>query len=371
MGQLRKRGDVWWIRYYRGGRRYEESARTDKKEVARDLLRTREGDIAKGVPVTSRIGRYRFEDGEKWVVADYTVNKRRSLGELNRRVRLHLKPFFGHRRLAEIATPDILAFTTKRLDAGASAGEINRELAIVRRMFSLGVKHHGLIYKPHVPMLQEDNARAGFVDQEQFEAVRGHLPAALRSVVTFAYVTGWRIQSEVLPLEWRQVDRDAGEVRLDPGTTKNKAGRVFPFTAALRRLFDDLWTQHERLKKAKTLCPHVFQRNGKRIKSLRGAWAKACEAAGCPGRIPHDLRRSAVRNMERSGLSRSVAMQLTGHKTEAVYRRYAITSEADLREGVARLNGPVLAATGTTGTKKGQSRAPGTVSRFKERKNVR
>ena len=57
--------------------------------------------------------------------------------------------------------------------------------------------------------------------------------------------------------------------------------------------------------------------------------------------------------MERSGLSRSVAMQLTGHKTEAVYRRYAITSEADLREGVARLNAGPLAATGTPGTKQG------------------
>lgn len=74
------------------------------------------------------------------------------------------------------------------------------------------------------------------------------------------------------------------------------------------------------------------------MKTLKGAWKNACEAAGCPGKLLHDLRRSAVRNMERAGLSRSVAMQLTGHKTEAVYRRYAITSEADLREGVNRLN---------------------------------
>ena len=86
------------------------------------------------------------------------------------------------------------------------------------------------------------------------------------------------------------------------------------------------------------MCPYVFQRNGRRIRTFKGAWEAACEAAGFPGRIPHDLRRSAVRNMERAGLSRSVAMQLTGHKTEAIYRRYAITSEADLREGVARLN---------------------------------
>jgi integrase len=92
------------------------------------------------------------------------------------------------------------------------------------------------------------------------------------------------------------------------------------------------------MKKAGTICPHVFHRNGRRIKSLRKSWADACEAAGYPGKLLHDLRRSAVRNMERAGLSRSVAMQLTGHKTEAVYRRYAITSEADLREGVERLN---------------------------------
>ena len=82
----------------------------------------------------------------------------------------------------------------------------------------------------------------------------------------------------------------------------------------------------------------VFHRKGRRIKSLKKSWADACTAAGYPGKLLHVLRRSAVRNMERAGLSRSVAMQLTGHKTEAVYRRYAITSEADLREGVARLN---------------------------------
>jgi integrase len=94
------------------------------------------------------------------------------------------------------------------------------------------------------------------------------------------------------------------------------------------------------LAKTGTICRYVFQRNGIQIKTFKGAWKKACEAAGCPGRILHYLRRSAVRNMERAGLSRSVAMQLTGHKTEAVYRRYAITSEADLREGVERLNVP-------------------------------
>jgi integrase len=230
------------------------------------------------------------------------------------------------------------------LAADASAAEINRELAIVRRAFRLAVegdKYHGRV--PMFPMLQERNTRTGFFDDAMVEAVIAHLPNAVRPVVRFAYITGWRVQSEILPLEWRHVDQKAEEIRLEPGTTKNQAGRVFPFTDGLRSLLAAQKAEQEALQQRGMICRSVFHRNGKPIKGFRAAWTSACIAAGLPGRIPHDLRRSAVRNMERAGLSRSVAMQLTGHKTEAVYRRYAITSEADLREGVDRLNG----ATGT------------------------
>jgi integrase len=339
MGQIRKRGRVYWIRYYSAGRRIEESAGTAKYDEARDLLRTREGDISKGVPVTAASTKLTFDAAVADVVTDYTVNQKRSTPELERRIKLHLAPFFKGRRLASITSTDLRKFTAERLEAKASHAEINRELAIVRRAFRLAAaddKYHGRI--PKFPMLQERNTRAGFFDDAMFAAVRDKLPAAVQPVVTFAYITGWRIQSEILPLEWRHVDRQAGEVRLEPGTTKNQAGRVFPFTDALRTLVEALWDQHEALRKQGTLCRSVFHRNGRPIKGLRAAWVNACTAAGFPGRIPHDLRRSAVRNMERAGLSRSVAMQLTGHKTEAVYRRYAITSEADLREGVERLN---------------------------------
>jgi integrase len=83
----------------------------------------------------------------------------------------------------------------------------------------------------------------------------------------------------------------------------------------------------------------VFHRNGRPIRDFRKAWAAACKAAGVPGRLFHDFRRSAVRRFEQAGIARSVAMKLTGHKTENVYRRYAIVSDRDLKAAAATLSG--------------------------------
>jgi integrase len=71
----------------------------------------------------------------------------------------------------------------------------------------------------------------------------------------------------------------------------------------------------------------VFHRKGQPVKTMTKSWRTACKNAGVPGRLLHDLRRTAVRNLERATVSRSVAMKMTGHKTESVYRRYAIVSE--------------------------------------------
>lgn len=358
MGQIRKRGTCYQIRYYRHGQRIEETTEHTKYDDARDLLRQREGDISKGVPISAKSTRLTFTEAAADVVADYTVNGRRSKDHVERRLTLHVAPVFGHKPLNTITTADVRAYAARRLEAGAAPAQINRELAIIKRAFRLAVeadRYHGRV--PKIPMLQERNVRSGFFDDAMVAAVVAHLPAAVRPVVEFAYVTGWRVQSEILPLEWRHVDRVAGEARLEPGTTKNQAGRVFPFPDVLTRLVDALWAEHEALQRTGTICPFVFHRHGRRIKSLRKAWADACTAAGYPGKLLHDLRRSAVRNMERKGLSRSVAMKLTGHKTESVYSRYAITCEADLREGVDRLNDVVGTKRGDKSAAQGQQSA--------------
>ena len=339
----------WMIQYYRDGRRIVESARTPDKTDAKKLLRQREADIDRGLPLGPKVGRIRFEEAAEDVLNDYRVNRRRSLDELERRIRLHLRPVFGGRRMTVISMPEIRVFTLARQQAGASNGEINRELTALKRMFSLAVQGGKLLHKPHIPMLKENNVRTGFFEREPFEAVRAHLPENLRGFVTFAYVTGWRIDSEVLPLEWRRVDvterlspdQDIpGTVRLDPGTTKNDEGRVFPFTAELR---DVILTQREvtdRLEREQgRICPWVFHRDGKPIKSFIKTWRVACRAAGQPGKIPHDFRRTAVRNLVRSGVPERVAMKLTGHKTRSVFERYNIVSDGDLGEAARRLDG--------------------------------
>ena len=233
---------------------------------------------------------------------------------------------------------DVLRYANLRLDEKAKPATINRELAALRAAYRLGLDNDTILAMPRIRLLPENNARQGFTDAKQVATICRHLSPDLADAVRFMFITGWRSRSEVLPLRWPQVDLAAGFVRLEPGTTKNTEGRAFPLIPELRVLLERRQAITRRCERAQgRIIAHVFHRYGRPIKSLRRAWVTACRKAGRPGLLPHDLRRSAVRNLERAGISRSVAMKLTGHKTEAVYRRYAIVAENDLREAGAKL----------------------------------
>jgi integrase len=325
------------------------------------------------IRLVERVSRVLFDELANDAITDYEVEGKRSADDFKRRIDLHLRPYFRGRRAVSLTTATVREYCAsrqadmivkrkarrERLKGGTyvdhpevlrhvSSAQINRELAALKRIFNLARQSGKVLHVPYIPMLREDNVRKGFFEPEQYHAVLNHLPAPLKPIVTFAYITGWRIASEVLPLEWRQVDFDAGEVRLDAGTTKNDEGRVFPLTRDLRALLKAQETRTEALTSKGFIVPWVFYRmvakgrGGKKrplpIRGFTKAFKAACRAAGCPDRIPHDLRRTAVRSLVEAGIAERVAMTMTGHKTRSVFERYNIVSGDDLKVAARKLD---------------------------------
>jgi integrase len=331
-------GDIYWVSYYRDGKQFRESTEKTSLVEARRFLAGKEGDIAKGIPVTPKMGKMKFSELAADVVNDYRVNAKRSIEDLETRFEDHILPFFGEARASAITTVEIRKYVDRRQEEGAENATINRELAAIKRAFSLASQAGRIAMKPYIPMLKENNVRTGFFEREQFDSICKHFSNDVEPMLRFAYITGWRIPSEVETLQWPQVDFQAGRVRLEPGTTKNDEGREFPFTAELRALLGTQKAKADALKKKGIICPYVFNRKGKPIKEFRRTWKRACKAAGIPGRIPHDFRRTAVRNLVRAGIPERVAMKMTGHKTRSVFERYNIVSEGDLDMAARRLD---------------------------------
>jgi integrase len=285
------------------------------------------------------------------VLDDYRINGKRTLRDAEHRINKHLTPFFGGKRATAISTADIQAFIAVRQAAGASKGEINRELTLVRRAFNLGLQAELVVRKPAIRMLREPPPRQGFFEQEEYERLLAKLPDYLRPLITFAFWTGWRIYSEILPLAWDQVDLAEGTVRLRAGTTKNGEGRVVALPAELRGLLDRLWVEHTTFYPT---CERVFHRSGQPIKTFRDARDSACKGAelvndkGRPSKIPHDFRRTAARNMVRAGIPERVVMQILGHKTRSMLDRYHVVNEGDLHEAAERLEVAMQARTVTS-----------------------
>ena len=211
-------------------------------------------------------------------------------------------------------------------------------------MLRLGERAGKVVNRPYIGMLEENNKRKGFFEADQCAAVLRRLSDDLRPAFEVAYITGWRVKDEILTRQKCHLDL-AGWLRLEPGETKNNEGRMFPISTVprLREVLERQLARTESVEKATgRIIPWLFHRKGRPIKSFRRAWLTACRNAGVPGRIPHDFRRTAIRNLERAGVPRSAAMAMVGHKTESVYRRYAIVEEGMLISSTNDLAGIVI-----------------------------
>jgi integrase len=259
----------------------------------------------------------------------------------------HLDNFFVGQRIAAINPARITAYMAKRQEEGAANATINRELETLGKMLKLAYENNKLMRLPIIHKLAANPPRNGFFEPEQYEAVRRLLHTDQQLAVSIAHAFGWRMQSEVLTLQRRQVDLEAGTLRLEPGTTKNDDGRVVYLTPELKAL---ITAQLERVRALERetgqIIPYLFPHlrgphQGKRVEDFKKAWKTACMKAGCPGMLRHDFRRTAVRNMVNLGVPERVAMKVSGHRSRTVFDRYHIVSPADLQEVARKLTGTV------------------------------
>jgi integrase len=342
-GKLRE-SEVWWIRYRdSAGREKRESTGSTDFQEAKRKLKEREAAVTRNEVIMPKANRATFAGLARDLRQHFEQNGRR-LDTLEARLG-HLEPFFGHRRAADLIPADLEAYKAHRLaeTPTPAKGTINRELAVLGRAFVLGRRLGKLTVALDVAghRFAEAPARSGFFEREHHDGVVRGLPDYAQPVAIAGYETGWRI-NELLSREWRHVDLEAGMMRLDPGETKNGDGRTVPLAGELLAVLRAQRARVRALEKALgRIVPHVFpyfsgRLRGRRVGDFGKAWATACKAAGAPGRIFHDYRRTAVRNLTRATVPTEVAMKLTGHRTRDVFGRYNIVTEADLLEAVVR-----------------------------------
>lgn len=239
----------------------------------------------------------------------------------------HVAAAFGDEPAVNITAARIDRWVADMLAATIPPGSAKVYVAYLRAALMLAKRQGRLLAVPYVPTIEVRDARQGFVEADEFARIVAALPDPINDAAEFAYLTGWR-KMEILGLQWSMIDRTGGVVRLPD--SKNGEGRVVPLAGAVGELVEKRW-------KLRALTPWVFHAAGQRVRWINQQWNRACREAHVPGRLFHDLRRSAIRNMEAAGVPRSAAMRISGHKTEAMYRRYAVTNTADLRRALERV----------------------------------
>ncbi len=367
-----KRGNIYWLKYYKNGVPVRESSRdlskgrkgTSRREAEKLLaqrLGEHGGDLSDRTLKKLTVGDL-FDD----LALEYRNNDRRSAGHLELRWRLHLRPLFGDLRAVDVTSGAIARYVDSRKRESAANASVNRELAIVKRAFSLARQCGKIRAVPHIAMLQERNVRTGFLssqDRDRLAAACAQVGLWMRTIFELGVTLGWR-QQEILQLRTKQVNLVSCTVRLEPNSTKNSEGREVPMT-------DTIHTLLQACVVGKNPDDRVFTRaDGFPVLDIRIAWGNCCVEARvgkffcphCPsqpvdearrctacsrtwrrnevryhGLIFHDLRRTAARNLRNQGIGEGVIMKIGGWKTRTVFERYAIVSQGDMAHAMRQL----------------------------------
>jgi integrase len=347
----RERSSYWWISYWGHGKEQREVARhvrTGKKiaidsknsrhEAERwlkhrlgELVAEKHGGRAFVGPQQERITINELLDGlerdyklrDKWSVKVFSVVK-------------PLREYFGSWRAVEVTSDAAGKYIENLRKDGYSNSTINHRAQLLRQAFKLAIRNKVVSVAPFIPRLSEvGSEREGFFETADFEAVIAHLPEHLQDFARFGFVTGWR-KGSIASLRWANVGEDSILLRAE--NSKNRKPETMPLVGELAAII-------ERRRAAQTtedkngnqrFAEFVFHSKGVPVGDFRKRWATACTKANVPKRLFHDLRRTASRNLIAAGVPQAVAMKITGHRTDSMFRRYAIVNEEQKREALAK-----------------------------------
>jgi integrase len=341
LGSVFKNGHRWWISYddergkrvrIPGGLNGKGAVtKTEAEEVLKGILAARHNGVSVSATAQRRtVGEY-LDD----YVADLQTRGAKGIAQ----VKSHLIPVresFGELRPQDLTLDALGDYRERMTVQGFKPATINRGLQCLRAALRLAWKSGVLARPPYIPMSPERNQRTGFFEASEHEAIKAKLPAGAHAdACEFGFLTGWRL-GEILGLPWTAVDEHA--VKL--ADSKNGEPRTFPLSmVALKAVI-------ARREAARTYLDndgeavqseYVFHVAGCRLWNFDHTWRAARKAAGLPHRLFHDYRRTAVRDLVRAGVPRDTAMAWTGHKTDAVFRRYNIVVTEDLERAAELL----------------------------------
>lgn len=326
--------------YDKDGRPRRMSTRTTVKQEAQAFLLKLLLERDEGNQFLGDQKKIRYEDLRAALLANYVERGNKSLmttvdGSETIWGLKALDGFFKEMPITKITTDAARQFAQSRLNDGAANGTINRSLALLRRMFAIAHEDGKIQHKPKIRLLKAGAARKGFLPREKFDELLAHIPQATKPLVVFLYYCGVRV-GEALQVTWEQVDLRDTVIRLEGEQTKNSEARTVPLPDVLVSMLAAVEDQNGT----------VF--NGT---NLRKIWQTACVAAGLgtltnvegiadpryTGLLVHDLRRSAIRNLVRAGVTEKVAMAISGHKTRSVFDRYNIVDTDDVVEAMRKV----------------------------------
>jgi integrase len=342
----------WYAQIYdKNGKQRRISTRTEVKQKALRSLRDLLTDKDRGLNFIGDLKHTRYGDLRASLLQNYVERGNKSLqvtadGAETIWGLKALDKFFEYEEASEgrlekrglpvsrMTTDAAREFAKKRMKEGAANGTVNGSLALLRRMLSLAHEDGKIQVKPKIHLLKAGAPRKGFLPRDQFESLLSHIPKNLKPIIVFLYYCGVRL-GEPKQIVWEQVNLGEALIRLEGEQTKNSEPRTVPLPDVLVKML-------KRLPRDGA----VFDTT-----NLRKVWNKACVAAGLgtftevegkpdpryDGLIIHDLRRSAIKNLMKAGVSEKVAMSISGHKTRDVFDRYHIVDTQDVVEAMRRV----------------------------------